>query len=227
MRKTHGPALFGLLALVVTAGRASAADTPGPRFVAGVAALASGSGGGLLLDTRLRLRGGQQLGLAISGQASSVGYLDGYRAQGVATSEAGFIALLPFARARAVEMDVRLATGLRYLRDTGTQDTPHPSALRSVSELGCLAHVRLDERHLLRAGALIVVELQTQPSTALADQMQLITFGIARALSPDVLLYATVEGGGTFGFDGDNGKTVLRGALGLRLPFGADVLTAF
>jgi hypothetical protein len=62
---------------------------------------------------------------------------------------------------------VRLATGLRYLRDTGTLDTPHPSALRSVTELGCLAHVRLDERHLLRAGALIVVELQTQPSSHL------------------------------------------------------------
>jgi hypothetical protein len=96
-----------------------------------------------------------------------------------------------------------------------------------VTELGCLAHVRLDERHLLRAGALIVLELQTQPSVALADQMQLLTLGLGRALRRDLLLYATVEAGGTYGFDGDNGKTVLRFALGLRLPFGADVLTAF
>jgi hypothetical protein len=227
MRKTHGPALLGLLALVLSAGRAAAAEPPGPRVMAGVAALGSSTGGGLSLDARLRFQGGQQFGLGVSGQALSVAYFDGYRAKGVAASEAGFIALLPFVRAEGFELSVRLGTGLRYLRDTGTLDTPHASALRSVTELGCLAHVQLGERHLLRAGALLVLELQTRPNMALADQMQLLTLGFGRALSPDLLLYATVEAGGTYGFDGDNGKTVLRGALGLRLSFGAPALTAF
>ncbi|MGC4088028.1 MAG: hypothetical protein QM756_09045 [Polyangiaceae bacterium] len=227
MSKAYGFGLFGLLWLTALAEVAHATDAPGARPLAGVATLGSDVGAGLALDARLRFGGGYQLGVGVSGQALSVAYFGGQKARGVAAGEAELIALLPWLRAGAVELDLRLGSGLRVLRDGGELDTPARRALRSVSQLGCFAHVRIDQRHLLRAGALLVVELETEPTVALADQMQLLSLGFGRALGRDLLLYANVEAGGSYGFDGDNGKAVLRGSLGLRLPLGGDVLGAF
>lgn len=223
-------AAFRLVSLMVftsTASVAHAEDAAALQAVAGVAAQGSDVGAGLAVDARLRFGGGYQLGLGASSQALDVAYFGGRAAQGVIAGEAELIGLLPWLRAGRVELDLRLATGLRALRDAGALETPARGALRSVSRLGCLAHARLDARHLLRAGALLELELELEPTSALADQMQLLTVGLGRALDRELLLYATIELGGSYGFDGDNGKAVLRGALGLRFPFGGDVLGAF
>jgi hypothetical protein len=206
---------------------ASPARTGHP--VVGAAAQVSGDsrGGGLVLDGRWRWRGGQQLGVVVSGQALDVAYLGGKSTPEVLASEGLVLGLLPVLSAGLVEFDLRLLTGLRYLENVGAKPSEHPRALRAVSELGWLAHLSLGESYVLRAGALLGVELETQPSTALADQTQLLTLGLGRTLSKELLLFASLDAGGTYGFDGDNGKVILRGAVGLRWSIGADALTAF
>lgn len=215
------------VALWLTAAPATANEATPLRAAAGVAAVGSTAGGGLSLDVRLVLNGGAQLGLGVSGQALRVAYFGGQTVHGAAGGEAAFILLLPTWRRSGFELDLRMSTGLRYLGDVGALAGPHGSAQRSVTELSYLAHVRLAESYQLRAGAALVVEVETTPTVAVADQMQLLTVGLGRVLYPSLLLYANVEAGGTYGFDGDNGKTVLRGSLGLRLPFGADARSPF
>ncbi len=220
------------LALAALFGAAPAfATEESPRASVEAAALASGSGAGrglgVLLGARLHSRAGAQLGFAVAGQALELAYLGGQTATGLMAGEATLLGLLPLLRASSLELDFRLATGVRYLRDLGVHDTPHTSSLRSVTELAWLAHVRLDRRHLLRAGVLIALELETTPTMALADQMQLLSVGLGRAIAPNVALMAAVEAGGSYGFDGDNGKAVLRGSLALRVAFDGDALVAF
>lgn len=42
-----------------------------------------------------------------------------------------------------------------------------------------------------------------------------------------MLLYGQIDGGGSYGFNGDNGKALLRGALGLRFSLGGDAREGF
>jgi hypothetical protein len=206
---------------------AVAAEAQPIAAMGGVSAVGSGAGAGLLLDGRLRLHGGAQLGLSLSGQTLRVTYFGGHKAEGVLAGEAMLLGLLPLLRVDPVELDMRLASGIRTLRDHGQLETPYRHAHRSTTELACLAHVNLGSRYLLRAGAIIGLELETHPTAELADQLQLVTLGLGRAVTPSLMLYAHVDAGGTYGFDGDNGKTVLRGAFGLRVAFGGDALTGF
>jgi hypothetical protein len=153
--------------------------------------------------------------------------LSGYKAEGVWAGDATLIGLFPLLRATPLELDLRVGSGARYLRDVGWQGTPHESAVRWSSEVAILAHVRLGERGLFRAGAIIGADLELDPTVQLADQAAMLTVGVGHAITPRVLLYGNVDAGGTYGFDGDNGKTILRGALGLRMTFDADARTAF
>lgn len=206
---------------------AASASEAAPQILVGVAALGATSGGGLALDGRVRLASGVQLGVGVAGRALRVAYLGGLTAHGVGAGDAHALALFPLLRGKELELALRLATGFSYLRDLGERETPHRTALRSSTELALLAHVRLGRYDLLRAGAIVSLDLETQPTTAVADQMQLLTVGFGRALGPSLLLYANADAGGSYGFDGDNGKAVLRAALGLRMAFGGDARTAF
>ena len=206
------------------AAEARASDSAAPVF--GLAALGSNSGAGLSADAGLRFAGGQQLGIALASEGLWTAHLGGQVAKGVSASEARAFTLLPLLTARNLELDLRLSSGARYLRDVGGLET-HRDALRSTTELALLAHVRLGERYLLRTGVLLGFDLELSPTTSLADQSQSLSVGLGRTLGASTLLYAHVDAGGSYGFDGDNGKAIVRGALGLRFPLGGDARTAF
>lgn len=231
MRNQHGrwrwPALALAYALAATmwgAAEVHASETAAPVF--GVAALGSNAGAGLSADAGWRFAGGQQLGIAVVGEGLGTAHLGGRVARGVSASDARAFTLLPLLTARAFELDLRLASGVRYLRDLGALES-HRDALRSTTELALLAHVDLGERYLLRTGVLLGFDLELSPTTSLADQAQSLTLGVGRVLGASTLLYASVDAGGSYGFDGDNGKAILRGALGLRFPLGGDARTPF
>jgi hypothetical protein len=137
------------------------------------------------------------------------------------------LALFPLLTARSVEFDLRVTTGLDYARDVSGRVTSYRDALRSVSELSWLAHVPLATASLFRAGAILTFEMETQPTQALADQALLLTVGFGHEVSESALFYANIDAGGTYGFDGDNGKVVTRGALGLRWSWDGAAVTAF
>lgn len=225
--KARASTLSFLVAVLCTAATDAAEELPQATLAGSLRGSASGPGFGIGLDGRLHFSGGSQLGLGVAADWLDVEYLGGLPASGVLSSEATLFGLLPFFRAAELELDLRLSTGLRYLWDRGERTTAYAHALRAVTELGCLAHVRLDRRHLLRGGVLLAFELETTPTTAVADQMQLLTLGVGRALMRNLALQVNVDAGGSYGFDGDNGKAVVRGSLTLRAAFGGDALTAF
>ena len=218
---------IGILAgaLVCAPARAAEAETPS-SWRAGAAALFDNTGGGLALDGRYRFGSGAQLGLMGSGRALSKAYFGGQKVEGAAAGQADALLLVPLRRA-ALELDLRLTSGLRYAADLGDDSLAPDDAWRSVTELGCIAHVRLGARQLLRAGVILGFELELQPTQELADQTQLLSLGWGHAITPSTLLYGQVDAGGAYGFDGDNGKALIRGAFGLRLSFGGDAREGF
>jgi hypothetical protein len=211
-------------------GRAEVATLTGREqagVLLGVAALANPTGGGLELDARYRWDWGLQLGILADGQAASHAYFGGTKAEGVASAGVSAVVLLPIVSAPSVEFDLRLVTGLRYSRDVVGDLTPHRDALRSVTDLAWLAHVPIGSTSLLRAGAIVTFEMETKPTQALADQGLLLTLGFGQKVTENALVYATADAGGTYGFDGDNGKVITRGALGVRWSWDGAAVTAF
>lgn len=193
----------------------------------GVAALGNTTGGGVELDARYRWGAGPQLGLLVNGHAASHAYFGGTKAEGVASGAVKLVALVPIVTAQSIEFDVRLMTGFEYARDVVGQVTPHRDALRSVTELAWLAHVPIGTASVLRAGAILTFELETKPTRGLADQALLLSVGFGRQIAEGALLYASVDAGGTYGFDGDNGKVITRGALGARWSWGGASAAVF
>jgi hypothetical protein len=220
-------ALLIVLSTTLSARAASPPEAGLPQPVLGVAALGGVAGAGLALEGRLRVASGVQVGIGVTSQALRVAHIGGYAVRGVSGNEVRLLALFPLLESQGFELDLRLATGLIYLHDVGTLESPYRHALRSSTEVACLAHVRLGDHNVLRAGVILGFDLETEPTTSLADQSQLLSVGFGRALGPSTLLYASVEGGGTYGFNGDNGKAVLRGSLGLRFALGGDARMAF
>jgi hypothetical protein len=220
-----GP-LFVAVAVGVIAPRLAAAEeaeSPNPteqqdlRAVLGTRLLGRESGGGIELDARMRLLCGVQLGAAFGLMGYERAYVSGQTVLGAGGLSGTAIFVAPVVTAHPVELDLRLESGVLAIDDFGQDVT----ALRQTDELGMFAHVHIGDLWLLRAGAIVGVEMEVDPTVDLADQTQLITLGVGYAISDHLLAYVDATGGGTFGFNGDNGKFVFEGSFGLRVPFGA------
>jgi len=203
---------------------AALADEPGPASGEGTTlALGSSIVGtttsvGVELDVRARFSGGTQLGLGVSSSAHERAFMTGQVVREAGSLGGTAILLLPLVLEGPLELDLRVESGVLGLRGFGDS---RASALRQVNEFGMLAHVQLGRSFLLRAGALLGLALEVDPAFALADQSQMLTAGLGYSLSEHVLLHAGASAGGSYGFDGDNGKFLFEGMLGVRAPFGS------
>ena len=186
-------------------------------FVAGARTYFRNLGGGLELDGRYRLESELELGVRLQGTYLDKGYLSGHVVSPVVTGAAGLVLLLPVTNAGSRSLFVRYVPGVTLLEGVDAET----SAVRQTNEIGAFGHWSLGSRGLLRLGVILGVELEVDPTVAVADQSQAITLGYGHALSESLLLYADVTSGGTFGFNGDNGKAIFEASLGVRLPFGA------
>jgi len=173
---------------------------------------------GVELDVRARFSGGVQLGLGVSSSAHERAFMTGQVVRKAGSLGGVGILLVPLVLEGPLELDLRVESGVLGVRGLGERDV---SALRQVNEFAMLAHVQLGRSFLLRAGAVLGLALEVDPAFALADQSQLLTAGLGYALSKHVLLHAGVTAGGSYGFDGDNGKFIFEGMLGVRAPFGS------
>jgi hypothetical protein len=194
------------------------ASGEGTSLVLGSGIVGTTTSAGVELDLRARFSGGAQLGAGTSLSGHERAFMSGQVVRNAGSLGATGILLVPLVLRGPLEFDLRVEGGVLGLRGLGDTEA---SALRQVNELSMLAHVELGSSFLLRAGAILGLELEVDPAFALADQSQLLTAGVGYALSEHVLLYAGVTGGGTYGFDGDNGKFIFEGTLGLRAPFGS------
>lgn len=216
------------LALSCMGSTARADDETSTRGSFGVATTGSSEAYGLAFDARLVLPRGAQLGVVLAGTGVTTGYFGGRTIHGAVGLESLALALVPLVRVEALALDLRIASGARYVRDLGARDSQYTHAIRSVTELSLFAHLRVGPRVLVRVGAVCAFDLELRPTVALADQAGLLSFGVGVALTDDALLFATLEAGGTYGFDGNNGKVIARSALGLRVPIGGgDVRAPF
>ncbi|WP_437809777.1 hypothetical protein [Sorangium sp. So ce1078] len=192
---------------------------PETRFVLGSRLIGRSTGGGLELDGRVRFAGGAQLGAAASFWALDRAYIGGQTVKGASGASGAALFLMPLVTHDPIELDLLLRTGFLALHDVGGGDAP-ASAIRHFDELSMMAHVALGDTWLLRAGAIVDFELELDPTMDLADLAQVVTAGAGYAVSEHVLLTLDASAGGTFGFNGDNGKFILEGSFGARFAFG-------
>jgi hypothetical protein len=167
-------------------------------------------------DIRWRSSGGIELGAAIELGARDAAYLGGHAESGAAALGGRLLFLAPLVNAGPLSLDLSVASGVGYQRLFEEPQGPSADSFRWTFELALLAHARLDRAWILRVGAIAGVELELMPLVDLAEQTQLVTLGLGFSPSTSSMLYATVDTGGTYGFNGDNGKFVLRGTLGVR-----------
>ncbi|WP_437575462.1 hypothetical protein [Sorangium sp. So ce887] len=192
---------------------------PEARFVLGSRLMGRNTGGGVELDGRVRLAGGAQLGAVASFWALDRAYIGGQTVKGASDVSGAAVVLMPLVTHGQLELDLRLRSGFLALHDVGGGDGA-ASGIRHFDELSMIAHVALGDVWLLRAGALLDFELELDPTTDLADLAQVLTAGAGYAVSENVLLTLDASAGGTFGFNGDNGKFILEGSFGARFAFG-------
>lgn len=195
-----------------------------PRFVFGSRLVGRDTGGGLELDLRAWFPNGIQLGAAFGAFANERAYLSGQPVLGVAGFSGTGIFMAPLVTHAPLTLDLRLESGAVILHDVGGPGAAlvgaPRTAIRQTNELGLIAHVAIGDDWLFRGGALLGVDLEVGDAVELADQTQLLTVGAGYAVSDHVLVYADATAGGSYGFDGDNGKFLFEGSLGLRIPFG-------
>lgn len=201
-------------------GRAESDDSRGETRSAGVVlgsrAFVHWHGAGLELDARYRFASGIQLGAVVTGDYLDPGYLSGQPEPDTVATTGALVFVAPLAEAGPLTMFIRVQSGATHLNVLDSE----LSALRQVNQLGAYGHLRLGERSLFRLGVELGVDFEVDPTFELADQAQVVTAGYGYALSGNVLLYADVSAGGTYGFNGDNAKAILEGSLGVRLPLG-------
>jgi hypothetical protein len=179
------------------------------------------------LDARYRWENGISLGLAVEGTALDHLFIGGFSERSGAGAGGTLSASFPMLQMGPLSLDLGLATGVAWLTDTDDTKGPEDEALRSSTELSFHAHVLLGQRWLLRAGVILGFDLELG-SGELADQSQLLSVGAAFSATDWLMVVATMDAGGTFGFDGDNGKLIVRGTVGLRFDLeGGDVRRAF
>ena len=174
------------------------------------------------LDFRLVFGGGVQLGLALRAGALDRAYPGGYAERGAIEYGGAAVALFPLLKHGALALDLRTVVGATQLSLSDAQ--PHDAATRLNVELAMFARVTLSELLTLRVGAVLGYDQELSPSAETADQSQRLTVGLLVHPAPTWAVYALVDGGGTYGFDGDNAKMMVRGELGVRVALGGDVL---
>lgn len=204
--------------------RADAAAPTSVRPILGARLVGRDTGGGVELDVRAWFPGGVQLGAALGAYANERAYMTGQAVLGVAGFGATGIFMAPLVTHAPITLDLRVESGASVLHDVGGRGAElvgaPRTAVRQTNEIGLIAHALVGDRWLFRGGALLGVDLEIGEAVELADQTQLLTVGAGYALGDHALLYGELTGGGSYGFDGDNGKFVFEGAIGLRFPLG-------
>ncbi|HEX8705187.1 MAG TPA: hypothetical protein VF815_40525 [Myxococcaceae bacterium] len=164
----------------------------------------------------LRLPSGVQLGLDARYAPSRQAYIDGFLGTGGSARYGTLRALVPVASAGPLTVGFGANLGLRSLAVKSSAG-PDSSSLTFTSELGLLAYLPVSSRLTLRAGWHQVTSFQTRPGFDVDAMGQVLVLGATAPVSRGVQLFADLETGGLYGYDGDGGKYLTRGTLGVRL----------
>ena len=174
------------------------------------------------LGWRQRWASGLQAGAEVRLGSAQALYLDGWPVDGGTTLGALGQLSLPLAHSGPVALDLRIDGGPTLL----AADEATPSGARSLGarlEVSPLATVALREGLAGQLGWTLVTGLQLQPGFAVDALGQVLVAGGVVALSDSLQLSVRGETGGLYGYNGDGGKYLVRGGVGLRwIPGSAD-----
>ena len=225
--------LFASLLALSPAAASAQASEPGHLSIGASTYLAPAGefdalgGGGFSLDGRWSFARGLQLGATIEGSQAQQVFISGLALPGGRVLDARLVGLAPLYQSGPLTMGLRARSGASWLTDLNAEGGLPGRGVRWVADLSLLASVELRGGWSLRAGPTIGVELEVSPTVEIADQAQLILAGVGYTPRPGVLLYSSVEGGGSLGFNGDNEKVLARATVGLRFDLGGKTLALF
>ena len=94
-----------------------------------------------------------QLGVGVSSSVHERAFMSGQVVRKAGSLGGTGILLVPLVLKGPLELDLRVESGVLGLRGLGDRDA---SALRQVNEFAMLAHIKLGQSFLLRAGAVLV-----------------------------------------------------------------------
>lgn len=183
------------------------------------AARVGNPGYGGLLGYRLRLRRGIGVGVEAEAGFAPRAYIGGYATRDDAVIRARAPLFFPVLRSPRLTMALSFAPGVRVVRsaDPGFGER---RGVTITADLGATAYVHAPPRLTWLVGFELPVGIQVDPIHDIDTLGALLVTGPVVPLGDRVSWFATIEGGGLYGSDGDAGKFLVRGTTGLRLVFG-------
>lgn len=185
-----------------------------------IAARVGNPGYGGLLGYRLRLRHGIGVGAELEAAFAPLAYIGGYPTHDDAVIRARAPLFFPVHRSPHLTMALTFAPGVRIVR-SADPGFGRDRGVTLTADLGAYAYVNAHPRLTWLVGFELPVGIQIDPINDIDTLGALLVTGPVVPLGERVSWYATLEGGGLYGSDGDAGKFLVRGTTGLRLVFGA------
>lgn len=196
---------------------------PSTWHAVGLAAGVSNVDASLTGAYRLGLAGGWQLGIETTLSRKREAYISGRQLDQGTAVYGTTLGMIPLVQRGPLSMHLRLGAGLRRLEGKGPQ-APRDTSLALTTELGPVANLTVTPGFTVRTGFLNVLNLQLDPTGDIDALGQVLFFGVNKALGTSMQIHADLETGGLFGYDGDGGKYLVRGLIGLRYVPGAALL---
>ena len=200
------------------AGAAPPPQPPAPAHAATAAATLGNNGYGLRAGYRGRTRRGFSGGLELESVYLPEAFLGGFAVPNDVRLAVRAPLQMPVLRATDFEMAVTLAPGLRWTRALEDAE-PHAQSLAVTADVGVFAYLHRP-RFSWMAGLDSPFSIQLDPIRDLDLIGTLLATGPIVPINDRLNWYATLEGGGVFGSNGDAGKFLVRGTTGIRAFFG-------
>lgn len=210
MQKTIALVSWGAAALLLCFAPGSArADAS-----VGVSARADNFGQGGLVDARLRI-GANQLGLDVYAGHERKAFISGFAVEDALRVDVHLRGLWQVWQQGPARFSLLTRAGARSF-SAATGNAPESASWAVSAEMGALVHADVHPRAVARFGVLVPLLFQLDPAFSNDVNGALLSLGIAVALRDQLLLTANLNSGGIFGADGDAGKFLVQGTLGVR-----------
>ena len=212
--------LFALLGLTLASTPVEASDDAEPaRGNALQAGLRTGNAGhGLSLGYRHRTRKGIALGLDVESVYLLNAYIGGFAVERDLRVAARLPLQFPVYDSARLTMALTGAPGVRWTQSFDDA-APEQTSVGLTIDFGAFAYLHRP-RFSWMAGVDNSASIQVVPIQDVDLWANLLTTGPIVPITDRVHWFATVEGGGAFGSNGDADKFFLRGTTGLRGFFG-------
>lgn len=194
-------------------------DVAPPRGNALQAGLRTGNAGhGLTLGYRHRTRRGPAFGLDFESVYLRNAYIGGFAVEQDLRLAVRVPLQFPVYDSPRLTMALTGAPGVRWTQSF-EDAAPEQTSVGITADFGAFAYLHRD-RFSWMAGIDNTVSVQVVPIRDVDLWGNLLTTGPIVPVTDRIHWFATVEGGGAFGSNGDAGKFFLRGTTGLRGFFG-------